>query len=85
MSRQIPKSQPPFPDEVEAQEPRQDEIGESAAEAADGERDRVEPSARHCATQMREMISLMGMQNSAEASWARPHARMRSAVRFIAG
>lgn len=34
-------SQQSFLNEVEAQEPRQDEIGESAAETADGERDGV--------------------------------------------
>ena len=32
-----------------------------------------------------EIISLIGMQNSALASWARSHERMRSAHAFIAG
>ena len=32
-----------------------------------------------------EMISLRGMQSSAEASCARPHSRIRSAVFFITG
>ena len=32
-----------------------------------------------------EMISLIGMQNSALASWARSQERMRSAQAFIAG